>query len=198
MCGRFYVDEDTAKEIEKVIRKVDENLAGVRRNGDFHPTENAAVIVEKQGNLYLTSKRWGFPGIQNKGVIFNARAESALEKKMFSESVLNRRLIIPVTGFYEWNRQKEKVNFYAKEGCERTLYLAGFYSKFEGEDRFVILTTAANISMQDVHDRMPLILEKEELEEWLTEKSSLEKYLSKVPVELNKRMEYAQQSLVFY
>ena len=42
------------------------------------------------------------------------------------------------------------------------MYLAGFCDWFENERRFVILTTAANESMKKVHDRMPLILEKEQ------------------------------------
>lgn len=61
--------------------------------------------------------------------------------------------MIPAAGFYEWSRQKEKNTFYRKDG--KPLYLAGFYDRFDKEDRFVILTTVANASMRPVHDRMP-------------------------------------------
>ena len=200
MCGRFYVDDDTAREIEKTIRKVDEQLKHARRTGDIHPTEKAAVIAAREQDLLLTEKRWGFPGFGNTGFIINARAETVLEKKMFRESVLNRRIIIPATGFYEWNHEKEKVTFIAENavrGKNVILYLAGFYGHFEGEDRFVILTTTANASMRDVHDRMPLLFEEEELKEWLLNRKRLEELLHKVPGPLKKKVEYEQQRLMF-
>lgn len=50
---------------------------------------------------------------------------------------------------------------------EPVLYMAGFYNQFQGEERFIIITTQANASVKQVHDRMPLILEKNELEDWI-------------------------------
>ena len=200
MCGRFYVDDDTAREIEKTIRKVDERLKHAKRTGDIHPTEKAAVIAAGERELFLTEKRWGFPGFGNTGTIINTRAESVLEKKMFRESVLHCRLVIPATGFYEWNHEKEKVTFVAEDSRgqkQEVLYLAGFYGHFAGEDRFVILTTAANESMRDVHDRMPLLFEEEEMKEWLLNRKRLEELLHKVPGPLKRKVEYEQQRLMF-
>lgn len=213
MCGRFYIDDDTAREIEKTIRKVDEQLRGVRRTGDIHPTETASVIAARGQDLLLTEKRWGFPGFGNTGLIINARAESVLEKRMFRESVLSRRLVIPAAGFYEWNHEKEKVKFSAEDAKREELsgltsgeaevpqksilYLAGIYGHFEGEDRFVILTTAANSSMKDVHDRMPLIFGEEAMREWLLNGTRTEELLHTVPDPLKKRVEYEQQKLNF-
>lgn len=194
MCGRFYIDDDTAREIEKMIRKVDKQLRRERKTGDIHPTESATVITAEQKELIATDKKWGFPGFGHSKVIINARAESALEKKMFRDSVLNRRLIIPATGFYEWNQSKEKVTFMKNE----PLYMAGFYNRFGDEDCFVILTTAANQSMREIHDRMPLILEPEEIEQWLLDDKKAKELLHKVPGLLNKKMEYEQQRLFMY
>ena len=73
--------------------------------------------------------------------------------------------LIPASGFYEWSRLKEKNTFFRYDAA--LLYMAGFCVWFEDERRFVILTTAANESMRKVHDRMPLILEKEQLADWL-------------------------------
>ena len=47
---------------------------------------------------------WGFPQYQKKGLLINARAETALERKMFRDSVLHRRCIIPAKQFYEWDQ----------------------------------------------------------------------------------------------
>ena len=116
---------------------------------------------------------------------------------MFRESVLRRRLIIPAAGFYEWNRKKEKVTFTSAVKEQPILYMAGFYNRFGEEDRFVILTTGANGSMADVHERMPLLLKHQELEEWLRDDSRLGEFLHKEPHGLKRKMEYEQQTLFF-
>ena len=197
MCGRFYIDDDTAREIEKTIRLVDEKLKMERYSKDIHPTESAPVISYQHGGMFLADKKWGFPGFDSGKVIFNARSESVLEKKMFRDSVMKRRLIIPASGFYEWNRQKEKVTFTSAVKAQPILYMAGFFNRYGNEDRFVILTTGANDSMVDVHERMPLLLKDQELEEWLRDDRRLEEFLHSEPHGLQRKMEYEQQKLFF-
>ena len=75
------------------------------------------------------------------------------------------------------------------------MYLAGFYDRFGMEDRFIILTTQANDSMKLVHDRMPLVLESNQVVPWLSEKESAGKLLQQEPVSLERYTPYAQQSL---
>lgn len=199
MCGRYYVDDETAKEIEKIVRSVDEKLkkasaqSSKLQTKDIHPTESAPVIVATAGELRCELKRWGFPGVMGKQPVINARSESAMEKKMFCDAVENRRIVVPAAGFYEWNKQKEKSTFTRKDSP--VLYMAGIYSKYEDGDRFVILTTAANESMEPVHDRMPLILEENEILPWLTERSKTEVFLSKTPCRLNRSTEFEQITL---
>lgn len=198
MCGRFFVLDETAEAIERLVREVKAGLKEERRTGDIHPTERAAVIFAGANGMIADMKRWGFPGFEKQKVLINARAETVLERKMFRDSVMQRRIIIPAAGFYEWNRQKEKVTFTeADVASDRTslLFMAGFYNRFEGEERFIILTTGANESVRDVHDRMPLILERDELETWLYEDGKLEEMLQKEPGRLHRKMEYEQQRL---
>ena len=116
---------------------------------------------------------------------------------MFRESVLRRRVVIPASGFYEWNRQKEKVTFTSALTEQPILYMAGFYNRYEDTDRFVILTTVANDSIADVHERMPLLLRQQEVEEWLRDEYMLESFLNSTPHGLKRKMEYQQQSLFF-
>ena len=198
MCGRFFVVDETTDAIERLVREVKVGLKEEQRTGDIHPTERAAVISVGENGMIADRKRWGFPSFEKKKVLINARTETVLERKMFRESVLSRRIIIPAAGFYEWNSQKEKATFTARDAhgeSPSVLYMAGFYKRFEEEDRFVILTTKANGSMRDVHDRMPLILEENEVEEWLYDDNGFEQYLYKVPRALYKEMEYEQQRL---
>ena len=197
MCGRYYVDDDTAREIEKLVRQVDEKMSRTEsihlKAGDIHPSEVAPVIAANHDDLCCRWQRWGFPSFSGKQLIFNARSESALEKKMFRESVEHRRVVVPATWFYEWNRNKEKNIFY-RQG-QPVLYMAGLYNRYQDEDRFVILTTAANDSMKPVHDRMPLLLEQDEIPQWLNENSLTEAFLRKIPAMLERKADFEQISL---
>ena len=114
-----------------------------------------------------------------KGVIINARAETVFEKKTFRDSVINRRCVIPSTGFYEWDSARRKYLF-RLEGTN-TLYMAGIYSYYQDEPRFVILTTQANDSMKDVHNRMPLVIYKSEIETWIMDDKATGDILHRVP-----------------
>ena len=199
MCGRYYVDDDTAREIEKLVRQVDEKMKRTTTSckvevtaKDIHPTETAPILASSGLGLECRWQRWGFPGFQKGRVIFNARSESAMEKPMFREAVLHHRVVIPAAWFYEWDRNRQKHTFY-REG-EDPLFMAGCYRKYEDGDRFVILTTQANASMEPIHDRMPLILEREEAVDWLLEDGAAEELLQKLPPLLERRAEYEQMS----
>lgn len=197
MCGRYYVDDETAREIERIIRIADER---VRRETsvklqpkDIYPTDTAPVLTASADGLICSQQKWGLPGFEKKQVIFNARSETVLEKKMFREGMEDRRIVVPATWFYEWNRKKEKNIFYRKD--MPVLFMAGIYNRCQGEDRFVILTTQANASMEPVHDRMPLILEPEEIKTWIYEKEKAKQLLQKVPSLLERRTEFEQMTL---
>lgn len=198
MCGRYYVDDETAREIERIIRIADEKVRKVSPEKihakDIHPTDIAPILTASEhGGISCRLQKWGLPGFDGKQVIFNARSESALEKKMFREGVVHRRIVVPATWFYEWNRKKEKNTFYRKE--YPVLFMAGIYNRYQGEDRFVILTTEANASMEPVHNRMPLILEPEEISTWIFEKEKTEQLLHKTPCLLERRTEFEQLTL---
>ena len=89
MCGRYYVDDDTAREIERIVRDVDKKLQ-MERVGDVYPSQSALVITGRAPELQAEEMHWGFPQFQNKGLLINARAETVLERKTFRESVLHR------------------------------------------------------------------------------------------------------------
>ncbi|BCN31702.1 SOS response-associated peptidase [Anaeromicropila herbilytica] len=193
MCGRFlftYDDDiDEMRELtDRILHKYGDDAK--IKNGEVFPTDKAVVILEDGKNMDPDFALWGFKSFNNKGVIINARAETVFEKKMFRESILNRRCIIPSTGFFEWNQTGEKHKYLFRIQQQKMLYMAGFYNEIAGERRFVILTTNANDSMSDIHHRMPVIIEKDYLEDWVQSKdiSLIENYLSKKQPELIKEM----------
>ena len=192
MCGRYYVDDETAREIEKLVRGLDRKLQ-IERIGDVLPSQNA-MIIKGEGN-YLTAEqmRWGFPGFEKGKLLINARAESVRERRTFRDSVQHRRCIIPARGFYEWNKRKEKFSYERKD--TPVLFMAGCYNWYEDQERFVILTTEANPSVAPIHNRMPLILEPEELKDWVLDDGATEHLLHKTPVLLEVHAEYEQMRL---
>ena len=207
MCGRFYVDEGTAKEIERVIRGVDLRIQKMR-TGDIYPSQPAGILTchsrqknplsagsaaENSTALELNEMHWGFLQYQKKGLLINARAETALERRTFRESVLHRRCVIPARHFYEWDSDKNKVIFFRED--RPVLFMAGFYNRFQDEERFIILTTQANASVNPVHNRMPVVLENGELEDWVYDDKFTEYALHKTPPALWREQEYEQQSL---
>lgn len=192
MCGRYYVDDDTAKEIEKMVREVDGKLKKERR-GDICSSQSAAVVTGKKSYLTAEEMIWGFPQYQKSGLLINARAETVLERKMFRESVLHRRCMIPARSFYEWDPDRNKVTFQSEN--QSILYMAGFYNQFRGEDRFIILTAEANASVKPVHHRMPLLLDRKEVEDWIYDDTFLEFALHKNQPRLRRVQEYEQISL---
>lgn len=200
MCGRYYVDDETAREIEKLIRQVDEKLrqesmAALKRiaEKDIYPTQMAPVLEGGGACLRCRWQRWGFPGFQEKQVIFNARCESAMEKPVFRDSIRHGRMVVPAAWFYEWNRRKEKNTFCRKD--RPVLFMAGCCRQYEDGVRFVILTTGANASMKPVHDRMPLILEEDEIAPWILDERQAEHILHKMPCLLERRTDYEQLTL---
>ena len=192
MCGRYYVDDETAREIEKLVRDLDRKLQ-IERTGDVFPSQKAAVIKGQEHRLATEQMRWGFPGFEKGKLLINARAESALERRAFRDSIQNRRCIIPSRGFYEWNKNKEKFTFEREDAT--VLFMAGCYNRYEDEERFVILTTEANSSVALIHNRMPLILEPEEVEDWVLDDRATEYLLHKTPGLLKAHAEYEQMRL---
>lgn len=193
MCGRYYVDDETSREIEKIVRKLDQRLK-IEHGQDIHPSESAVILTKECKEVAARQMQWGFPGFQGKGLLINARAEAILDKKTFRDSVLHRRCVIPAHHFYEWSKNKEKYTFQSPKQ-DATLFMAGCYQIYNGQNRFVILTTQANASVAPVHERMPLLLERQELEDWIMEDAAVEFILAKKPILLNRTAEYEQLKL---
>jgi putative SOS response-associated peptidase YedK len=109
--------------------------------------------------------------------LINARSETVAEKPSFREAFKKRRCIIPVDGFYEWQRtggRKQPFFFHLRD--DRPIGFAGLWDRWKNEEgkvleTFTILTTNANEILMPVHDRMPVILHLEDYALWLDKDS---------------------------
>ncbi len=144
------------------MHDIDQRIRQEHFAGDIFPTNVAPIIEKSEHGLKLDVCKWGYPLSQGKNLVINARAESVMDKPSFRNGILYHRILIPASGFYEWNRLKRRKIHFPDMMHQYCIWLA-FCDWFENERRFVIMTTAANESMIKVHDRMPLILEKGQL-----------------------------------
>lgn len=189
MCGRFLVDAKN-REIDRLLEALPPDSPPVKL-GDIYPTDTTLALALENGEGMPKAMAWGFPAPGGKGVIFNARAESALTKPMFANSLRARPAAIPANGFYEWQavagrKRKNKYFFSSEDG--KILYLAGFWNNFPRGARapaahFTILTTMANESISPYHSRMPVLVAAGEVGAWLRGEN-LHSVLARAPVEL--------------
>ncbi len=177
MCGRytFFTDKEL-QEVDEIIDQISNEIQLEKvKTGEIFPTDVVPILLPERDIVIPRLMIWGFPNFRNKGVIINARSETAREKKLFGSSLKRRRCVIPSTGFYEWDGLKKKYLF--KIPDTGMLYMAGIYNQFDGENRFAILTTEANASMAGVHSRMPVIITKDRIGDWIFDTSQTDELL---------------------
>ena len=148
------------------------------------------MLISSGNKIVSEFQRWGIPGWRG-GLMINARAETVCVKPMFRRSMAAQRCVIPASGYYEWDSGRHKY-FFQLPG--KPIYLAGVYDNCEGNNCFVILTTAPNEVVKDIHDRMPLILNHDQVRPWLTDAQSALSLLTIVPPALQRSSEDGQLS----
>lgn len=149
-------------------------------NFNVCPTTQIHVVRSGVSGRALVAMRWGFLPhwykAMNAGpLLINARAETIAEKPAFRAACRERRCLIPMSGFYEWDRsdKSQKLPWYVKRRDGEPMVCAGIWQdwEFEGErlSSCAMVTTAANQGMAVIHHRMPVILESDQYGLWLGE-----------------------------
>jgi putative SOS response-associated peptidase YedK len=164
MCGRITLTAQDVREVaallEAQVSPADAALYRPRWNAA--PTDRHWIVEPSPKGRVLLPAVWGFPG----GVI-NARSETA--ERTFRKPFAQRRVVVPADGFYEWTGPRDArrpVWFRPRAGG--LLYLAGLADTLpDGRLCFVVLTTDAAGEVARVHDRMPVLLPREKVQEWL-------------------------------
>jgi putative SOS response-associated peptidase YedK len=174
MCGRTVfqyfksiLNQQFSIEVENTIPKSSFNVA---------PGNQVPVIYDDEGTTLDTFK-WGLIPHWAKDEkigykMINARSESIAEKPAYRNAFKKQRCIIPMTGFYEWQKTKKaKIPHYFHLENKEYLAMAGLYETWKKDDVEIksctIITGAANKFMEKIHDRMPILLTKEDYSDWM-------------------------------
>ena len=160
MCGRFALHR-ALQQLRANLRanRVETNGHDFQPNNNIAPSDPAPVFTNNTIQVFV----FGIQSTTHGTPLYNARSETVSEK--FARDITTRRCVIPVDGYFEFDKTKQP--FYFHKSDEELMFLAGFYTK-NGE--FVILTRDATKEAKRVHDRMPIILSESEIEMWESEK----------------------------
>lgn len=145
------------------------------------PTQNVAAVraKEKSGERELVLLRWGLipswakdPKIGNR--LINARADSVADKPSFRSAFKHRRCLVVADGYYEWKAvdKKTKQPYYITMRDGSPFGFAGLWEHWKDPEGKVVesctlMTTEANELTKPIHDRMPVIVPKEQFAQWL-------------------------------
>ncbi|MBE2182163.1 MAG: SOS response-associated peptidase [Anaerolineae bacterium] len=175
MCGRFVIAAD-ANVIQQAF-DLESIPADFSPRYNIAPTQLAPVITNEHPDQ-LVMYRWGLIPSWAKEIsigakMINARAEGIDEKPSFRAAFKRRRCLVPATGFYEWQACEDgKHPMYIQLKQQSLFAMAGLWEVWrDGEGRdlrtFTIITTSANSFMKNIHDRMPVILHRDDYAVWL-------------------------------
>jgi putative SOS response-associated peptidase YedK len=174
MCGRYslVVTDDLGRRF-----RVHPPDLGLRSRFNVAPGEEMPVVYREDGPEMMALMRWGFVpswsrGRDTGGGVINARAETVAKKPFFRAAFEHRRCLVPASGFYEWHREQSvALPYYFRLKNEDFFSFAGIWtaSPPTGDQTrtYAIITTDANTLVSRVHDRMPVILAKDNEERWL-------------------------------
>jgi len=188
MCGR-YVRKTGAQEIAHAFAAI-ENGTSLSQNFNISPTSDVFVLRSYSDAVRLDVMSWGLVPVWAKDVsraasLINARSESVAEKPSFRNLISRHRCVMPMNAYYEWKPMKVA----GKAMKQPFAFIPGKDSGYDHESHFAVaslwstwrdgegkelttcvaLTTEANQRVSHVHNRMPVLLTKDGVKQWLSE-----------------------------
>jgi putative SOS response-associated peptidase YedK len=199
MCGRFTLRTPPTVLIKHfdLDARGDRQLPLFEARYNIAPTQDVLVVRADpvDGRRIGSMLRWGLIPSWTKGdkppsgpPMINARAETLAEKPTFRTALRRRRCLIPADGFYEWQQSPgaargKKQPFYIHRPDGKPFAFAGLWEKWSSRaadtpaesalviESCTIVTTTANNTLRDLHDRMPVILSPNDYAAWLDSKT---------------------------
>jgi putative SOS response-associated peptidase YedK len=185
MCGRFVgafsaellMDEmsDALSEATMTMSLGEDSLFAPNYN--TAPTHIVLILRNEESSVIADPMQWGLvpswskdPSVGSK--LINARSETITEKPSFRQSVPSRRCIIPMSGFYEWDRTdpKRKVPYFVTREDGGLMLVAGIWTAspaLDGRHTFSLITRESVDDLSHIHSRSPVELHAEDALEWM-------------------------------
>lgn len=176
MCGAFALFDYVRNDMVDLFDGVD-----YEPTYNIRPTMQSPVVLERDGMKIAKLMRFGLVPVWAKDEktsykMFNARSETLFEKPAWKRSAKSKRCLIPANGFYEWRDEGDgKHAYYIHQKDDELISFAGVYDNWTNRDTgevvgsYAIITSQPNKEMKPIHDRMPVILNKGEEDQWLQE-----------------------------
>ncbi len=170
MCGRIAYYSDSG-ELESFLEtKIRINFIP---SYNICPTDDVLILREyKKPEI----AKWGLTPAWMKdksGLLINAKSETIREKPSFRDSYKKRRCVVLANGYFEWKREKgsSPKPYYIKSATDSISPFAAIYEEGDGKVKICIITKQANEQTSIIHDRMPVILTKDNISIWLAKES---------------------------
>lgn len=167
MCGRYYLNLDNL-----LMENFDSNnTISYETNFNITPQTKVPVLIESK----LTMATWGFfpdwiKSQKNSKPLFNTRWETIQEKRTFQTAFKKHRCLVPISGWYEWKNVNDEKQPYFFHKENKLLQAAGLYwLRSSGDIEFSIITNEAEDDLLTIHNRTPLILNKESQNVWISD-----------------------------
>ena len=172
MCGRYQLSS-TPKDVQKHFN-IGSPLT-FKPSYNITPSSYCPIVRLNNEKNEMALCFWGLipSWAKDKKITpINAKAETIREKSFFRMAYRKHRCIIPANGFYEWKGTKgNKEPYYFYPNDSDFFGFAGLWEIWEHPDEviesFTIITTEANSIMAPIHERMPVILNKQDYDQWL-------------------------------
>ena len=168
MCGRYNFSKESSSEmVQAVLEKLQSRHIEVK-TGEVFPGDVAAVIASNRKlEPQAFGMKWGYQLPDGK-LIFNARSETAAQKAMFADGMRQRRCLVPADTYYEWQKTGQGKKKYEIAPTDvNGFFLAAIYRIEQGKPVFSILTKEPVESIAFIHNRMPVILPNDAMQDWL-------------------------------
>jgi len=172
MCGRFTLA--TPPEILAALFGVDASDWNDPRY-NIAPQVKVVTVRQEGGKRRAQSLLWGALNPRDARPLINARSETVATSPLFAPAFASARVLVPADGFFEWTKSgTRRMGRYFQQPGGAPFAFAGIAVTPPSpagprEPAAVILTTRASESVREYHDRMPLLVARDEFDQWLDE-----------------------------
>jgi putative SOS response-associated peptidase YedK len=182
MCGRLNViDDSSIKELMEElgmpvyppnpILMDNTPSSNVEPGFELKPSETTLTLVQQNQTRLPLLSTWGIKPNWSKSLLINAKSESITEKHSFNQSFNRHRALVVCQGWYEWkaaennNVKIQKEKYLVKHQSQQPMLMTALH--FPKENQFVTLTCAPSKALAGIHHRMPVVIHKNNIRQWL-------------------------------